>query len=821
MNGVQTAEKFFEWGSLPPAWVIFLLVVPLVVLVVGFFYRRERPVGSSAARWILGGLRAAAILAVLAILAQPFIREIFFQTRDAQVVILVDDSLSMKIQDRYADRSIPQGIADLFRMSPESVERESRYDLVSRLLRDPGVDFVGQIRRKAKVALWTFAGGLRKIRDLDRTAAGAAAAEGDAVLPDLETIQGEERLKQTRIGDCLVETLAGTSGGLSSRQSPDIAAVVLFSDGQQNSGTLLPEEAARRLGQRGVPVFAVGVGNPAQPRDVKVVALESSDVLLVGDRAPFEATVVAEGFDGERVRVELFFDGEVADTEYLTLEGGGRRQSVRLEHVPRAPGDPVAVVKVEYSPSEVFEENNVFSKQVKVLDQKIKVLYLEGRPRWEYQFLKNALIRDPTMEAQALLYSADKEFIQESSPGILPLRAFPAAREDLFQYHVVILGDVEPDDLRPEEMELLKEFVSEAGGGIVFIAGFNANPARYLHTPLYALLPVEVPERGRGLEEEVRGSPFNVRLTGVGREHAAMRIDSDPERNRLLWENDDGIEERHLPSFQAWFAGVTREKIGAVKLAVHPDERLQHPVYGPRVIFAFQNLGRGRTFFSGVDDTWRWRAGVDNFYFYKFWGQVIRFAASGRLLGKTPRYSITTDKLVYTLGERVTIDARVYDANMKPSTEESVRVFHQVESTSEGGVKAPLPIQLALNKVKGPGSYEGVLTADYLGRHELWLGTESAKLKIRSFTVEVPALEFRETRMDRERMKRIAEESGGKYHDLHDVASVVQELSGITKPRQTPIDDRQTDLWDNFWVLVLLTGLLAGEWIYRKMVKLL
>ncbi len=820
MNGSQTAERFFEWGSLPPAWVIFLLVVPLVVFVVGFFYRRERPVGSAPARWILGGLRAAAILAVLAILAQPFIREIFFQTRDAQVVILVDDSLSMKIQDRYADRSIPQGIAEVFRMSPESVERESRYDLVGRLLRDREINFVGQIRERAGVSLWTFAAGLRKIRDLDRAAAGAAAGE-EAVLPEMEKIQGEDRLKQTRIGDCLVEALAGTSGSLSSRQSSEIAAVVLFSDGQQNAGTLPPEEAARRLGQRGVSVFAVGVGNPAPPRDVRVVAVESSDVLLVGDRAPFEAAVVSEGFEGERVRVELLFDGEVADTEYLTLEGGGRRQSVRLEHVPRAPGDPVAVVKVEYSPSEVFEENNVFSKQVKVLDQKIKVLYLEGRPRWEYHFLKNALIRDPTMEAQAILYSADKEFIQESSPGVPPLRAFPAAREVFFQYHVVIVGDVEPEHLRPEEMEILKEFVSEAGGGVVFIAGFNANPARYLHTPLYTLLPVEVPDRGRGLEEEVRGNPFNVRLTGVGREHAAMRIDSDPERNRILWENDDGIEERHLPSFHADFANVTREKIGAVKLGTHPDERLQHPVYGPRVIFAFQNLGRGRTFFSGVDTTWRWRAGVDNLYFYKFWGQVIRFAASGRLLGKTPRYSITTDKLVYTLGEKATIDARVYDANMKPATDEAVRIFHQVESVSEGGLKPPQAILLALNKVKGPGSYEGVITADNLGRHELWLGTETEKLKTRNFTVEVPALEFRETRMDRERLKRIAEASGGKYHDLHEIASVVQELSGITKPRQTPIDDQQTDLWDNLWVLVLLTGLLAGEWIYRKMVKLL
>ncbi|MGH9361185.1 MAG: hypothetical protein ACRD2T_04655, partial [Thermoanaerobaculia bacterium] len=348
------------------------------------------------------------------------------------------------------------------------------------------------------------------------------------------------------------------------------------------------------------------------------------------------------------------------------------------------------------------------SKPIRVLDQKIKVLYLEGPPRWEYRFLKNALIRDPTMAARVYLYSADRGFIQESSPGEPPLSEFPGTREELFQYHVVIIGDVEQDAFRKGEMDLLKDFVSEAGGGVVFIAGENANPARYLDTPLYALLPVEVPEGGRGGSEPGPNDSFNVELTGVGREHPVLRLDNDPERNRELWENRDGIETRHLPPFY-WCAEVNREKVGAVELAVNP--RRSHPAYGPRPVLAFQNLGKGRTFFSAVDNTWRWRAGVENLYFYKFWGQVIRFAASGRLLGKTRRYSLATDKLVYTLGEKIGIDARVYDANMKPSTEESIRIFHQVVAVTDSSQKAPEPVVLNLSRPKGPGSYEGTLPA--------------------------------------------------------------------------------------------------------------
>jgi hypothetical protein len=813
-------ERLFEWGALPPAWVVFLLLLPAVLLVVSYFYRRERPAGGGrGVRWVLGGLRAAVILALLAMLAQPMLREVVYQTREPQIMVLVDDSLSMKIKDKYADRSVPDRLAELLHSSPETVERTSRYDLVAQLLKDRASDFLGALRKRGKLSLWSFAASPRKL-DAAGQPPDAPPAGGELpVLPEYDKVQGEERVKQTRLGDSIAEAVWGGQGPV--REDPAGACVVLFTDGQQNSGTLQPEDLARKLGQRGVPVYSIGVGNPELPRDVRVAAFEANEMVLVGDRVPFDATVVADGYDGERVRVDLIFDGEVVDTQYVTLAGNGERQTVSLTHVPKAPGNSTAMVRVEPLPSELFEENNVASKSIQVLDQKIKVLYLEGPPRWEYRYLAHALIRDPTMEAQVLLYSADKDFFQESSPGVPALRAFPEGKEKLFQYHVVILGDVDPDTdkLTTQEMDLLKDFVSDAGGGVVFIAGQNANPSRYLHTPLEQLLPVEVPAAGRGAGESRSPTErFNVKLTGVGKELPVMRLDNDPARNVELWENPLQSEGGGLPAFY-WFAEVNREKVGAVKLAVHTKA---HPIYGPYVIFAFQNFGKGRTFFSAVDNTWRWRAGVDNLYFYKFWRQVIRFAASGRMMAKTPRFSITTDKLNYIIGDKINISCRVFDANMNPSTDETVKVFHQVETGSEGRPRAPEVISLPLVKGKAPGTYEGTITADKLGRHELWLGSAEEKLSSpRSVVVEVPALENRDLRMNRELLKKVAELSGGKYYDLPDYRSVLDDLAGMARQRQTPIDERLTDLWDNFWVLLVLTCLLAGEWIYRKMVKLL
>ena len=65
----------------------------------------------------------------------------------------------------------------------------------------------------------------------------------------------------------------------------------------------------------------------------------------------------------------------------------------------------------------------------------------------------------------------------------------PRTRDELFDYHVVLIGDVPPERLGANEeqlnnwLELLVEFV-EFGGGVGFMFGDQAMPDRYRGTPL-------------------------------------------------------------------------------------------------------------------------------------------------------------------------------------------------------------------------------------------------------------------------------------------------------------------------------------------------
>ena len=835
-SGRSEIVEALRWLRMPPAWTVVLLILPFVIGFVAFFYRRERPTGSGAWKWVLGALRVVAISIALLMLAQPVRHKRTFEKKDSTLIVLVDDSLSQDIPDRFSDRRIADDLASVFDTSSERIEDTTRYELVRRLMQDEDLAVVEKLRKKANVSIVTFAKSTSQVKRLkrlredgeeeeaeeesaeeeDSTNEEDDAVDGDGAgenadtltlddgvyLPVYSRVREDPRVQETRVAEGLRSAVSGVLdrgfGGLRER----VSGVLLFSDFQQNADTISAEDVARRLGERGCPIYTVGVGNPDEPKDVQLLAVDVSKVVLVDDVVPFDVTISADGFEGERVRVDLKFGEVTVKTEYLVLEGGGKRQTLRLEHQPKTPGKFTVTVEVEKLGGEVFPDNNSITKNITVLDQKIKVLYAERLPRWEYRYLKNALIRDQTMEAQIFLFSADPGFPQDCTPGIPALTEFPNTREKLFQYHVIVLGDLDPEEhLGAETCSLLQQFVA-SGGGVVFIAGPHSNPSRFATSDLYPILPVEVADPG--VFEDRKGpvtESFNVKLSPVGREHAVMRLDNLPEKNIALWENDDGEFYNHLPGFY-WFAEVGKAKAGSVVLAHHPERTLPlDPDGKPLVIMSFMNYGKGKTFFSAVDATWRWRAGVDNLYFYRFWGQVCRFVASGRLLGQSTRYQISTDREIYNVGDTVDIDARVLDANMSPSDEPKLTIYHQVQS--DAGDERPKQIELDLS-VQENGEYYGSLPVTRRGRHDIWIGTEEERLAFTSFTVQVPALESRDTRLNESLGRRIAEVSGGEYFPLSRAMDAIEKVQGITRTDDGIIEN--DDLWDEWWVVVLVTA---------------
>jgi uncharacterized membrane protein len=492
--------------------------------------------------------------------------------------------------------------------------------------------------------------------------------------------------------------------------------------------------------------------------------------------------------DGERVAL-------VAPPTMAELETGERRFRVSI---PPLRG-------------ETLLDDNSATFGVQVSPARVRVLYVDGYPRWEYRYLKNLLLRaDAKLDVQCYLLSATPDFPQESSQGLPSLRAVPATRRELLDsYDVVILGEVNPyavsaDPGRGESfLVALREFV-EAGGGLLFQAGEFDNPRAFIQTPLEDVLPVQLDSTGILAFEGDTRFEFRPRLEAPRQPHEIVRLHADLDVNRTLWEEEEGLRGFF------WYSPIRRAKPGSQVLLRHPTDRTSEGDLYPLLVVGY--FPAGRTMFLGVDSTWMWRYHYGYRYHERFWRNAIRWLALGRLKSGDRRFRLETARSTYDLEDRIALEARVLDEDFRPSG--------QSTQTIEWGPADERGAELELAAVPGrPGTFRGTLQVDRPGSYRAWIDGPDGRLSTTEFEVLLPSRENADPAPDPAAMAHLATVTGGTAHGLASIADLADEFPG-GEERREPISSRLEDAWDHWGTLLLALALLSAEWILRKKVEL-
>jgi uncharacterized membrane protein len=468
--------------------------------------------------------------------------------------------------------------------------------------------------------------------------------------------------------------------------------------------------------------------------------------------------------------------------------------TVSLSFTPQQTGALTLQVAVPPQPGEVSRENNRRTFSVRVVEKQLRILYLEATPRWEYRYLKNAILRDTSIQFACLLTEADPRLGGE---GNVRITSFPREPAELFRYDIVILGDVPREALSQEQLESLRRFVQERGGSLIVIAGERAMPWAYRATPLAELLPVALPEA----QEEVRADePFRLQLTEEGKRHPMLLLAGSPEASARVWESLPGMY---------WAGAVPRVKPGATVLAVHPTRRGES---GPLPLLVVQQTGEGRCYLSLVDSTWQWRFRLGDTQFYRYWGQVLRWLAPHELPGENRTVRLTADRTRYALGERVTLRARLLTPTFHPLRVPAVTA--RVRSREAGGATVRL-----LARPGAPGLYEAEWIPSRAGSYEVALGApsggaagESAEASVR-FVVEAVLLEQEKPERDDALLRRVAAAAGGAAVPLAEVGGLPERLRDARRQVTSRVEH---ELWDTPLPLALFCFFLVGEWALRK-----
>jgi hypothetical protein len=635
-------------------------------------------------------------------------------------------------------------------------------------------------------------------------------------LPIRELTEVTARGNRTQLGDALDVHLATAA-------SSNLDAVVLVSDGRSNAG-LDPIEVAERFALRGVPIHTIGVGDPQAPRNAWLVGPPGPKEALRQETVAFDVTVRAEGLAGKTTRVELHGTREGQPERALTsttvdLPEDGAALPVRLSCAFEEAGDWTLRFSLAAMPEESQSDDNADTRFLRVNDERIRVLYLEDLPRWEYRYVHNALQRvDPSIQMQAVLFDASPKFVQEHSDELPPLKDIPRTEKELLQYHVVLIGDLAPERIAPTEegvrswLEMLVRFC-EFGGGVGFLYGPQAMPERYRNTPLQDLLPVVLEDPvwlSNPRNKPDTSSPFRARLENPLQPHEILMLQRDPALNRKLWEEG-------LPGFRVYYPTL-RSKPGATVLMRHPIDESR---YGKRPLAVVSPHPRGNTFFIATDETWIWRYPYGELYQDAFWRNVVRHLAQGRLQRRNDLLELTVDKIVLETGDSVRVQLRAQDTELQPTAEQEQPIFLRDQ---KGQVE-----RRSLRSVPGePGTYQATFTMNDPGAFSFLVfqnqnpaDTVQAREDV---LVRLPDRELADSSQDAATLQKIAQassEKDGRARSvfLADADSLAQDFKE-RKAYQSREETRTKPAWDRMTSLLVLLLLLGAEWILRKRARL-
>jgi len=521
--------------------------------------------------------------------------------------------------------------------------------------------------------------------------------------------------------------------------------------------------------------------------------------VLVGSRLNIETIVGLSGYSATKVLLSVREDGRTVKSEEFNLRGNDT-QAVNLEITPTTPGIHRYTVEVTPLDGELTVENNKQDSLVEVIEGPLRILHVEGEPRWELGKIRESIQpNEKNVTVVSLQRTGENKFYRQGVGTQTELATgFPKTEEELFSYQGLILGSVEAGFFTADELRSIEAFVARRGGGLLALGGRLAfDGGKYKGTPIDDLLPVSL--TGEAVDDANSFTAvYKPVLTAAGQTHPITRLNEDRAANQKAWNEMPPISVSEV---------LTNIKPGASVLLEARRVQGSGTLVAPLLVQ--QRYGRGQTLALTAADTWRWRMKMDskNNAHETFWRQMLRYLVSG-----TPQQiEIGTEKEVYALDDTISIVADIRDKKFN-----AVGDAHAIARvTKPSGLVVDVPLKFTtLNSVN---TYAGEFKADELGQHRIELIGNSATLGQLSATSNMLVSdlnrEYYSAAQNSDLLKRIAAETGGKYYTTAEAQSLLDDLIY----RQSPYSERVTkDLWDMPINFMLIVGLLSAEWFLRK-----
>jgi uncharacterized membrane protein len=772
---------------------MFPVLALLILLAAALVWAGHRSAVERRIRIGCGLLKLAGVLTLALCLLEP--TQLGQRARPGANVfaLMVDDSQSLRVKD--------------------AGQAESRGDTLRRQLTNDTGGWQAALAESFQVRRYTFDSHLQDVRDFDGLEFdGHATALEHALHTAAERWRGQP-----------------------------VAGVLVFTDG--NATDASPDLAA--LGN-GPPVYPVVIGGESGLRDIALDKVTVSQTAFEDAPVTVQAEVSARGFAGSDVNVRLLEvtggASNVLAQETKPARGDESALNFRFQIQPDKPGlhfyqvETRAREELGRAAAESREATLANNRQIVVVDrgqEPFRVLYVGGRPNWEFKFLNRAIGDDPQVHLVSLIRLAkrepkfdfkgragessnplfkgfgqtDDETARYDQPVIIRLNTqdefelrgnFPKTAEELFRYHAVIVGDLEAEFFTHDQMVLLQRFVSERGGGFLMLGGAESfRQGNYAGTVIGSLLPVYL-DRPAAAKLP---SQWKANLTREGWLQPWTRLRS--------------TEAEETDRLQSMTPMKVLNPVGAVKpgasvLATVSDEE-NHSF--PALVV--QRFGLGRSAALMLGDLWRWgfhdeAAQKD---LAKAWRQMVRWLVSDVPM----RVAVHAETGADGDPAKVRLVVKVRDEEYKPLDNAKVQLTVRSVPLFPGAPTNDLnlPADASPNE---PGTYvyDYVATGPGASTVEAVATQSDGKIIGRSsagWASDPAAEEFRSLKPNRAYLEALAKRTGGEVLTLAALPDFVRRLPQFHAP---VMESWSKPLWQEPAVYLFALCCFVAEWGIRR-----
>jgi hypothetical protein len=737
-------------------------VVAAVLATVLFLVGPDRTRVSQGRVTMLVLMRLGAFVTLVACMLRPTFVATSKAQREATLLILADASQSMSVADGPNGRTRWEELT--------AAVAAIRTDL-RELEAEQGVG----------VEAWRF----------NRDARPVAAVGGDPL--SLGEWSQEPAAEETAIGAALDDALRSLAGRT-------LAGVIVLSDGGQHAyppRDLPPQTAARKLGDAGVPLWSITLGQHRggeQGRDASIVNLSVAETVYLKNALEVAARVRLDGLADREAVVKLLAEDDARRMEEVsrtTVRGTAESTElpVRLAWAPSGLGERKLAVVVEPQEGEVVTSNNELSTFVEVVDGGLRVLYLEGALRVEQRFLRRVLAASPDMQVEF-------QWIDSTKAG---RNAWPVdlSRDLQGDFNVIMIGDLDAAAIRMADIETIARRVQE-GAGLGLLGGFHAFEAGgWGNTPLRPALPFEPDRLARQPFDEpvreslhIKGPLRMVPEKRFGNVSILRLADSDAE-SRAAWDR--------LPPLAG--ANDLGQLVPSAKpLATTADGR---------PLLVGREYGAGRVLAFAADSTWQWamQGAIDQHR--RFWRQFVLWLAR--------QDDADEDSLWLRLAQRRLSPGSTleFDAGLtKPDGSPVTDAVLTAEVIPPNGAVRPIRIGRRGDTFGGtvadfaePGDWRMVVRAT---RPDGRIAERSAR-----FTIFRQDVELANPRANPLLMRQLAEATPGGVRTPEEIGDILEEIRSRPATFET-LEQWSYTPWDKWPLFLLLAAFLCGEWFLRK-----